>query len=105
MFKWLRFFKSVDSITPQEAKALMASEQAWALVDVRQPEEFAERAVPGACLIPLSELGRRCEELNREDTVLLYCRSGGRSKLAARILAVKGFEKVKNVSGGILAWE
>ena len=48
MFKWLRFFKSVDSITPQEAKALMASEQAWALVDVRQPEEFAERAVPGA---------------------------------------------------------
>ena len=104
MKNWWRFFKPVVSITPEEARRIMESEARVSLIDVRQPEEFAQGAVEGAILMPLFETGKRSAELDPASPLLVYCRSGSRSKLAARILAVKGFKDVKNVAGGILAW-
>ena len=73
------------------------------IVDVRQPSETASGTVPGAVLIPLTELGRRRSELPTDRPVLTICQSSHRSPLAARRLAKAGFD-VTDVAGGMLAW-
>ena len=69
------------------------------LLDVRSGKEFSAGAVPGAWHIPLDQLRERCSELPAGREILVYCLSGLRSYIAARILVQRGFQ-VKNVSGG-----
>jgi rhodanese-related sulfurtransferase len=73
------------------------------LIDVRQPEEFAEARVPAASLIPLTEIPVRLDQVPEGERVYLICRSGGRSLNAAQFLAERGRDVV-NVAGGTLAW-
>ena len=74
------------------------------LVDVRQPDEYAEAHVPGAVLIPLGEIPVRWEEIPQDrGEVFVVCRSGARSLQAATFLAQQGLAVV-NVAGGTLAW-
>lgn len=73
------------------------------LLDVRQPEEFAEARVPGAVLIPLQELGSRLVELPDGDVVHVICRTGARSARAVAFLVEQGVDAV-NVTGGTIAW-
>lgn len=70
-------------------------------VDVRTPAEYARGHVAGAKLIPHAEMGTRWTELrkHRKRRVLVYCRTGSRSRLATRILRSKGFEKAENAGG------
>ena len=74
-----------------------------ALIDVREPEEYAEVRAAGAVLVPLGELAERSAELPASGPIYLICRSGGRSQRAAEFLAQSGFD-VLNVAGGTLAW-
>lgn len=74
------------------------------IVDVREPNEFAQGRVEGAVLIPLGQLASRYSELPRDRTLLMLCRSGGRSANATRFLVSQGFEKAANVEGGMIAW-
>jgi adenylyltransferase/sulfurtransferase len=74
------------------------------ILDVRNPEEFQICRIPGSVLIPLPELPRRFEELDRDREIVIHCKSGMRSLKALRFLREKGFQKVKNLQGGILAW-
>jgi rhodanese-related sulfurtransferase len=69
------------------------------VVDVRSPEEFADGAYPGALNIPVQDLGRRAGELPKERPVVLYCASGARSALAARMLRSNGWRDVINAGG------
>ncbi|WP_018467898.1 rhodanese-like domain-containing protein [Calidithermus timidus] len=89
-------------ITPQQAQKLL--EEQVLFVDVREAEEFADSRIPGAKLVPLSEFAGRAGELSKDEPLVLYCRSGGRSAQAAAWLAAKGYTKVLNLEGGILAW-
>jgi len=96
-------------MTPEEATIQVKSGQA-VLIDVREPDEWSETGVAEpAVLLALSDLrGERISwkpflEKNRDKTLLLYCRSGGRSGQAATILAKEGF-KTGNV-GGFSAWK
>lgn len=89
-------------ITPQQAQKLLKEKVLF--VDVREAEEFAESRIPGAKLLPLSEFAARVAELPKDEPVVLYCRSGGRSAQAAAWLAAKGHAEVLNLEGGILAW-
>ncbi len=73
------------------------------LVDVREIDEYLEAHVPGARLVPLSRLADNLDEVPSGTTVMLICRSGGRSMQAAEILAAAGFDVV-NVAGGTMAW-
>jgi rhodanese-related sulfurtransferase len=73
------------------------------LVDVREPHEIAEVAVPGALAIPLRTLPGRLAELPRDRTVGFICRSGNRSAGATRAARRAGLDAV-NVAGGVLAW-
>ena len=81
-----------------------ASETKLVLLDVRQPDEFAEGHVQGSRLIPLGELEARTAELPDDQPIYVICRSGNRSKTASQILNKAGKKDVRNVQGGILAW-
>ncbi|MGV4923230.1 MBL fold metallo-hydrolase [Streptomyces sp. BHT-5-2] len=70
------------------------------LVDVRNPAEYAAGALPGARNIPLAALADRLDELDPARPVILYCRSGNRSLIAAALLEAHGFIDVSDVSGG-----
>ena len=95
-----------EHITPDEAKALMDSEDGYIILDVRTPEEFAERHIEGAILIPDYEIGERAESIltDKEQLILVYCRSGRRSKNAANELATLGYTNIKEF-GGINDWK
>ena len=99
----------IEDITAQEAFTLMQNNQYnpdFVTIDVRTPEEFAEGHVEKAINIDYySETFR--DELNNLDknkTYLVYCRSGNRSGNALNIMAELNFRKVYNMSGGIIAW-
>ena len=95
-----------EQITPAEAKALIDSEEGYIILDVRTPEEFAEGHIEGAILIPDHEIGEKAENVltNKNQLILVYCRSGRRSKNAASELATLGYTNIKEF-GGILDWE
>ena len=69
------------------------------VVDVRSPEEFRDGFYPGAVNIPVNELPRRLGELKKEKAVVLYCASGARSGMAARVLKQAGYAEVLNAGG------
>lgn len=93
------------SIPASEAKALMDSETDYIILDVRTEKEFAEGHIPNAILIPDYDVEARAEnELpNKKQLILVYCRSGRRSKNAAEKLAALGYSNVKEF-GGIIDW-
>lgn len=74
------------------------------MVDVREAWELVELRVPGSTHIPLMELPGRLQELPKEQTLVMICRSGARSQHAARLLMASGHNDVLNLSGGIIAW-
>lgn len=75
------------------------------LVDVREPVEHAEDHIDGAKLIPLGQLEKRIEEIERDAPVVVMCRSGKRGSEALRKLQDLGFNNIRNLEGGILAWK
>ena len=95
-----------EQITPDEAKALMDSENGYIILDVRTPDEFAERHIEGAILIPDYEIGEKAESIltDKDQLILVYCRSGRRSKNAANELAALGYTNIKEF-GGINDWK
>jgi rhodanese-related sulfurtransferase len=75
------------------------------LVDVRELGEVVGGRADGAVLIPLSTFGHRYRELPVDRSLLVICRSGSRSALAAAYLAANGYPDALNVAGGMIAWE
>lgn len=94
-----------ERITAEEAKILMDTESDYSIVDARTTEEFAEAHIPGAVLIPEYEISDRAaaELPNRDQLILVYCRSGRRSRIASQALAELGYSNVKEF-GGIIDW-
>ena len=97
---------SYDQISGAEAKALMDSESGYIIIDARTHEEYDQGHIPGAILIPEYEIANRAEkELpDKNQLILVYCRSGRRSKIAAEELVKLGYTNVKEF-GGIIDWE
>lgn len=73
------------------------------VIDVRETDEYVEGHVPGARLVPLSELQDRVADVPTDVPVLVICKSGGRSARACEFLAPQGRD-VTNVAGGTMAW-
>ncbi len=96
---------SYMNITAEEAKQIMDSEEGYIILDVRTQEEYDEGHIPGAILIPNTELEARAEENfpDKDQLILVYCRSGRRSKIAAEALMELGYTNVREF-GGILDW-
>jgi len=96
------------AIGPAAAIALLNNEdQKTVLIDVREMNELNEGMINDAIHVPLSGLQSRLSELDKYkgDAILVYCRSGNRSGSVCRKLTGRGFEKVYNLAGGIMAWQ
>ncbi len=95
-----------EQITPAQAKEIMDTETNYIILDVRTQEEFDEGHIEDAILIPDYEIEQKAEGTltDKEQLILVYCRSGRRSKLAAEGLANLGYTNVKEF-GGIIDWE
>ncbi|MCL4155599.1 UNVERIFIED_CONTAM: hypothetical protein GTU68_037936 [Idotea baltica] len=94
------------NITTQELKDRLDKNQIINLIDVREPYEHEEFNIGGS-LIPLGELPTRLSDLTieKDQTVVVYCRSGNRSGMGQFLLKEAGFTDVLNLEGGMLAWE
>ena len=94
-----------EQITAQDAKMIMETEKDYIIIDARTEEEFAEGHIEEAVLIPEYEISERAEkELPDKDAlILVYCRSGRRSKIASEELVKLGYNNVKEF-GGIIDW-
>ena len=95
-----------DQISGAEAKALMDSESGYIIIDARTHEEYDQGHIPGAILIPEYEIADRAEKEfpDKDQLILVYCRSGRRSKIAAEELVKLGYTNVKEF-GGIIGWK
>ena len=93
-----------ESVSVKVAYEMIQNDENLTLVDVRTPEEFKKDGhIAGAKLIPLGELSKNLEMLDKSKKVLVYCRSGSRSVAASRILGNNGFSVV-NMKGGLSSW-
>ena len=96
---------SYEQITQEEAKQIMDTTNGYILLDTRTQEEYDQSHIPGALLIPHTEIAQRAEEAlpDKDQVILVYCRSGNRSKQASEVLAELGYTHVKEF-GGIHTW-
>ena len=94
-----------EQITAENAKKIMDSGEEHIILDTREQDEFDEGHIPGAILIPYTEIENKAEEMlpDKEAQILVYCRSGRRSKIASESLEKLGYTNVKEF-GGIIDW-
>ena len=93
------------NITAEEAKQIMDSEEGYIILDVRTREEYDQGHIPGAIVIPHEEIAEKAEDVltDKDQLILVYCRSGRRSKIAAEALVELGYTNIKEF-GGIIDW-
>ena len=93
------------NITAEEAKNIMDTEEGYIILDVRAQEEYDQGHIPGAILVPNTEIEAKAEEVltDKDQLILVYCRSGRRSKMAAEILVELGYTNIREF-GGIIDW-
>ena len=93
------------NIAAEEAKKIMDSQEGYIILDVRTQEEYDEGHIPGATQISHEEIAEKAEDVltDKNQMILVYCRSGRRSKLAAEALVELGYTNIKEF-GGIIDW-
>ena len=93
------------NITAQQAKEIMDTQTGYVILDTRTQEEYDDGHIPGAILIPYDEILQKAEGVltDKDQLILVYCRSGRRSKLAAEDLVKLGYTNIKEF-GGIIDW-
>jgi rhodanese-related sulfurtransferase len=97
----------MEQITVDEVKSRLDAGEQLNIIDVREPQEYAEHNI-NAKLIPLGQImNMQVDELEplKNEELIIHCRSGKRSMQACMMLESMGFTNVKNVVGGILEWE
>ena len=93
------------NITAEEAKQIMDTEDGYIILDVRTQEEYDEGHIPGAIVISHEGIAEKAEDVltDKDQLILVYCRSGRRSKIAAEALVELGYTNIKEF-GGIIDW-
>ncbi len=93
------------NITAQQAKDIMDTQEGYIILDTRTSEEYDEGHIPGAIVIPHDEIKEKAEAVltDKDQLILVYCRSGRRSKIAAESLVELGYTNIREF-GGILDW-
>ena len=94
----------VPEVTVEQLKSKMDRGDDFFLLDVREPNEYQICRIDGSKLIPLGELAQRTGELDKNREMIVHCKMGGRSAKAVSLLQERGFNRVSNLKGGILAW-
>nr|WP_080837415.1 rhodanese-like domain-containing protein [Cohnella massiliensis] len=96
--------KGLRNLNAEDFKNEMVKPGKPLVIDVREPNEFKGGFIAGAKNIPLSQLSGRLSEIPKNQELLLYCRSGMRSKNAARILLKNCYQGLAHLQGGLSAW-
>lgn len=96
--------KHPNVISNEELLSKLSEDGQYTILDVREEVEYAFSHIPNAISIPLGDLEKRMEELNKDHEIYVVCRSGNRSDLAAQKLAEKGYDTVYNVEPGMSGW-
>ncbi|MCZ8513690.1 rhodanese-like domain-containing protein [Paenibacillus filicis] len=106
-FVYSRFagVKGLKNLMPDQFHNELKTNQNKILIDVREPIEVKQGYIAGAKNIPLSQIKNRLHEIPKDKRVFLYCRSGMRSKQAARILQKNGFHDLAHLQGGVMSWK
>jgi adenylyltransferase/sulfurtransferase len=94
----------LSDIDPTEVKQKIDRGDKFVLIDVREPHEYQICKIPTSKLIPLGDLPKRLNELDKNAEIVAHCKSGVRSGKATNLLRENGFKNVRNMKGGILAW-
>ena len=116
LMDFVRAAKScITEITPDELKAKLDTKEALVLVDVREPAEFEHGHIEGAHLVPRGIIEAAADTSYpkhypplsgaREQQIVVYCATSGRSAMAAAVLQMMGFKNVLNLAGGFTRWE
>ena len=95
---------NLGEIEPTEVKQKIDRGDKFVLIDVREPHEYQICRIPTSVLIPLGDLPKRLNELDKDAEIVAHCKSGVRSGKATNLLRENGFKNVRNMKGGILAW-
>jgi len=105
-FAYTRFapIRGLKNLKADDFKNQLEGSTNKMLIDVREPNEYKGGFIPSALNIPLSQIKGRIGEFSKDKEIFLYCRSGMRSKQAARILNKNGFSNFAHLQGGISAW-
>ena len=105
--RWKQFLTPVKSMNVDQAREYIHKKppDELTLLDVRQPNEYEAGHIPGARLIPLPDITSRLGEIDSNKATVVYCAVGGRSRIAAQMIAAQGFSDVYNLSGGFKAWK
>jgi rhodanese-related sulfurtransferase len=100
------FEKTYKQISPEEAKNIMDTQRDYIIIDARTEEEFAQGHIKNAILIPEYEIKNKAEKAlpDKNSLILVYCRSGRRSKIASEALVELGYTNVYEF-GGIIDWK
>ena len=92
-----------NSIDYENAKTILKNDKNAILIDVRSPQEYKENHLNGSINLPLYDLERNSDKIkyNKEDTLIIYCQSGNRSKRALKILLDQGYTHLYEIKGGL----
>jgi phage shock protein E len=106
MFGFFKSNKSYKDLNVAEFKTAI-SEKNTVILDVRSESELSEGSIPGHILVNVSrpDFAKKVEKMDKNKGYYIYCRSGGRSAHACKIMAKMGFENVNNLKGGIISWK
>jgi Rhodanese-related sulfurtransferase len=96
--------QQVPLVEPAAVKGLVAAGGKLTIVDVRQPDEFAQGHIDGAILMPLGNLPNTYSNLPKKGKLIVYCRSGHRSAQAVQFLLDHGYSNAVSMNGGYIAW-
>lgn len=93
----------LNDIDYESAKMLLKNDKNATLIDVRNPQEYKEKHLDGSINIPIYNIEEKCKEIipYKDNIVILYCQSGGRSRKAIKILEKHGYNKLYNIEGGL----
>lgn len=94
----------IKTITPEEVKTKLENGETLYLIDVREDDEVAEGMIPEAVHIPMGEIPDHLEKLDKDNEYIIICKAGGRSFKVCKYLMFQGYEKVVNMTGGMLKW-
>jgi rhodanese-related sulfurtransferase/TusA-related sulfurtransferase len=96
--------KHPNVINNEDLERKIAANENIVIIDVRESAEYAFNHIPSAISIPLGELEDRINEFNKQEEIIVVCRTGNRSDLAAQKLSDNGFANVINVVPGMIGW-
>ncbi|MBT5856342.1 rhodanese-like domain-containing protein [bacterium] len=96
---------TIEEITVEQLKTLLDEKADISLIDVREEDEYAVTNIKQATLLPLSRFAELAVTLDKSKAYVIHCKLGGRSAQATHYLLDQGFKSVKNVIGGITAWD